>query len=186
LTHGIVAGAMFLLIGFLFSRTGSTKFADLGGLKARMPVFAALFLIVMLGSVGLPGTNGFVSEFLTLLGSFQGGCANVAGLNAGFASVAAGGVVLAAVYLLLMFQRTFYGAEKPSLASLTDLKPWEAALGAGLAALIVVTGLAPTILTKPMESSIDVTRKMALEAPGNRPVWQAGYANVARGATAQR
>jgi NADH-quinone oxidoreductase subunit M len=107
-------------------------------------------------------------------------------LNAGFASVAAGGVVLAAVYLLLMFQRTFYGAEKPSLASLTDLKPWEAALGAGLAALIVVTGLAPTILTKPMESSIDVTRKMALEAPGNRPVWQAGYANVARGATAQR
>ena len=188
LTHGIIAGAMFLLIGFIFTRTGSTKFADLGGLKARMPVFAAIFLIVMLGSVGLPGTSGFVSEFLTLLGSFDSGYGGLAGLSAAFAAVAAFGVVLAAVYLLLMFQKTFYGPEKPSLAGLSDLKPWEAGLGAALAALIILTGFAPNLLTKPMESSIEVTRQMALTAAGKRPVWQSANSkpNVARGATAAR
>src|SRR5262244_3036171 len=101
-------------------------FKEFGGLKARMPIYAAIFLIVMLSSVGLPGTNGFVGEFLAMMGAFEASFANMFGLNISFAVLAGAGVILAAVYLLWMFQKMFYGpVTNEENRRLKDLKAWE-------------------------------------------------------------
>ncbi|MBI4417906.1 MAG: NADH-quinone oxidoreductase subunit M, partial [Ignavibacteriales bacterium] len=103
--HGLSTGALFLIVGMIYDRAHTRQIADFGGVAGVMPVFAAIFLIISLSSIGLPGLNGFVGEFLILLGSF-----NSAVLDArGFAVVAALGVVVAAVYLLWMYQRVMFG-----------------------------------------------------------------------------
>jgi NADH-quinone oxidoreductase subunit M len=98
--HGILTGALFLLVGFLYERTHTRQIADMGGLAKPMPILAAFFLIFTLGSLGLPGLNGFVGEFLSLLGVFH--------YNYAWGAVAAVGVILAACYLLWMFQRVLF------------------------------------------------------------------------------
>ena len=171
--HGIVTSALFLLVGFLFVRTGETKFSAFGGLKAQMPVFAALFLVAMLAGVGLPGTNGFVGEFLALLGGFESGYAGKFGLSIGFTIAAAGGVVLAAAYLLYMYQQVFYGPITNALnRRLRDLKTWEAVTVGVLVVVILWGGLYPSTFTKPMEASAQAARLMAIGPAGARPIWQ--------------
>ena len=170
LNHGISATALFLLIGFLAQRRGSTMLKDFGGLKAKMPIFAALFLIAMLSSVGLPGTNGFVGEFLALTGAFQAGYANTFSL--GLVIVAAFGVVLAAAYLLYMFQQVFYGEiDKDENRVLPDLKRSEIALAGVLVIFIFWGGLAPNTFLKPMQASVDAMILMADAKAGKRPQW---------------
>jgi NADH-quinone oxidoreductase subunit M len=172
INHGITTSALFLLVGFLFVRQGSTKFADLGGLKAQMPVFAALFLLSMLASVGLPGTNGFIGEFLSLLGTFESGYAGKFGLNAGYAAAAGVGVILAAVYLLYMFQQIFYGEnDNPINRRLRDLKTWEVSVVSVLVVLIFWGGLYPSTFTKPMEASAQAARMMVINPVGQKPIW---------------
>jgi NADH-quinone oxidoreductase subunit M len=172
LNHGVSTTAMFLLVGFFAVRRGSTKFADMGGLKAQMPVFAGLFLIAMLANVGLPGTNGFIGEFLSLMGAFESGFFGLNGLTAAFAVAACGGVVLSAVYLLYMYQQAFYGPNRdPQNRRLKDLKTWETAVGGVLVVLILWGGLYPTTFIKPMEASLQASRLMALSPAGKRPVW---------------
>lgn len=172
INHGITTGALFLLVGFFAVRRGTTLFKDMGGLKAQMPVYAALFLLAMLGSVSLPGTNGFVGEFLALLGAFESGYANLAGLNVGFAVVAGAGVVLAAVYLLYMFQQIFYGPNvNPENRRLRDIKPWETGLAAILVVFILWGGLYPTTFLRPMEASVQAARLMATGPANLRPAW---------------
>jgi NADH-quinone oxidoreductase subunit M len=179
LNHGITASMLFLLVGFIYQRRGTTQFRDYGGLKAQMPVFAALFLIGLLGSVGLPGTNGFVGEFLAMMGMFQSGFQGFAGLGIGFAAVAGVGTILGAVYLLYMFQQVFYGPiDNPMNRRLRDLKPWEIGLSGVLAAFVIWGGLAPTSFTRPMEASLDATRRMATEPAGQRPSWGTPAPNV--------
>ena len=170
LSHGISATILFLLIGYLAERRGSTKMEDFGGLKAQMPIFAAIFLIGMLSSVGLPGTNGFVGEFLALLGAFQAGYANT--ISLGLVVVAGFGVVLAAVYLLYMFQKVFYGEiTSEQNRGLTDLKKPEIALAGLLLLFIFWGGLFPNTFLKPMEASVNSTIMMANERAGYRPQW---------------
>lgn len=172
LTHGITASMLFLLVGFLFQRRGTTEMAAFGGLKAQMPVFAALFLVAMLGSVGLPGTNGFVGEFLALLGSFEAGFNGVAGLNVGYAVAAGLGTVLGAVYLLYMFQQVFYGPVHHAVnRRLRDLKPWEIGLATVLALFVLWGGMAPSVFTDPMTASLESTRLMATSPEGQRPTF---------------
>ncbi len=101
INHGISTGALFLLVGVIYDRRHTRDVGDFGGIAKVMPLYATLFLIIALSSIGLPGTNGFVGEFLILLGTFAA--------NSWYAVLATSGVILAAVYLLWMYQRVFFG-----------------------------------------------------------------------------
>lgn len=173
LAHGISTGALFLLVGLIYERRHTRLFKEFGGLKAQMPIYAAIFLIVMLSSVGLPGTNGFIGEFLALLGGFQSTFNQMFGMNVWLSVIAGTGVILAAVYLLWMFQKTFYGPNvNPENRRLRDLKKWEIVLCGTLLVFIFWGGLYPNTFLHPMESSVGAARMMALNAPGMRPSWK--------------
>ncbi len=170
INHGISTGALFLMVGMIYERTHTRLFKDYSGLKRQMPMFAMLFLIIMLSSVGLPSMNGFIGEFLTLLGAFQAGFEGAVPM---WMPIAAGaGVVLAAVYLLWMFQRVFYGPnDKPVIKRLRDIKPWEQASVWLLVVFVFWAGLYPTFFTQKMEASINAVRHQTLLPQGERPTW---------------
>ncbi|MBX3110998.1 MAG: NADH-quinone oxidoreductase subunit M [Fimbriimonadaceae bacterium] len=169
LNHGISTGALFLLIGLLYERIHTREFKAMGGLKAQMPVYAALFLIVMLSSVGLPGLNGFVGEFLAMAGGFQRTFADGHHLLYIFAGI---GVILAAVYLLWMFQKLFYGQiTNPTLKGLKDLKPWEIGLVSVFIVFIFWGGVMPNTFMKSTEAALDATRQMVVNRENARPLW---------------
>jgi NADH-quinone oxidoreductase subunit M len=151
INHGLSTGALFLLVGMIYDRRHTRMIADFGGVAKVMPVFAAFFMVVMLSSVGLPGLNGFVGEFLILLGAFK---SSFLGSRV-FSIVAATGVILAAVYLLWSYQRVFFGKlEKPENASLRDLNLREWAVLVPIVIFIVWIGLYPqTFLEKSALSS---------------------------------
>lgn len=172
LNHGISTGALFLLIGLIYERRHTRLFSEYGGLKAQMPIYAAIFLVVMLSSVGLPGTNGFIGEFLAMMGAFEASVNGMFGLNVAYAVLAGVGVVLAAVYLLWMFQKMFYGPNiNPENQRLRDIKGWEVAMCVPFVVLIFWGGFYPNTFLKPMEKAIAATRMMALNPAGQRPVW---------------
>jgi len=172
LNHAIITGGLMVLLGFLYERRKSQQLADFGGLKAQMPMFAALFLILTLASLGLPGTNGFIGEFLALMGTFEAGFRNPLQPNFTMAALAAVGVILAAVYMLYMFQRLFYGKiEDPENRRLPDLLSWESALVGCLVILVIWGGLYPSTFLRPMEASLQASRLMATAPSGQRPVW---------------
>jgi NADH-quinone oxidoreductase subunit M len=172
LNHGISTGALFLLIGLIYERRHTRKFSDYGGLKAQMPIYAWIFLVVMLSSVGLPGTNGFIGEFLAMLGAFESGYLGLYGLGIIVPVLAGIGVIIAAVYLLWMFQKMFYGPNNnPENQRLKDLKPWEIAMCGTLLVFVFWGGFYPNTFLKPMEESIKATRQMALAGAGERPTW---------------
>ena len=100
-SHGVSTGALFMLVGMLYERRHTRLISEFGGLATSVPVYSTFFLIVVLSSLGLPLLNGFVGEFLIIVGSYY--------RHAAYAALAAAGVVLAAVYLLWMYQRVFYG-----------------------------------------------------------------------------
>jgi NADH-quinone oxidoreductase subunit M len=139
--HGITAGALFLIVGIIEARRGTRRINELGGLWEQMPVFGRIFLIVTLSSIALPLTNGFVGEFLILLGAFQ--AFPLA------AAIATTGVIWSAVYMLWMFQRVMYGpVDKPATRRLRDLSTGELALLIPFVILIFVFGLFPTLFSK--------------------------------------
>lgn len=136
INHGLSTGALFLLVGMIYERRQTRLIADYGGLWKAVPLFSVLFLIVTLSSIGLPGTNGFVGEFLILVGAFQGW--RVLGI------IGATGIVLAAVYMLWMYQRVFLGPlDNPKNQALADLNLREIVTLAPLMALIVFIGWYP-------------------------------------------
>ena len=102
LSHGVVSGALFLCVGVVYDRMHTREIAAYGGLVNRMPVYAACFMVFTLANVGLPGTSGFVGEFLTMLGAFQ--------VNNWVAIFAATGVILSAAYALYLYRRVIFGA----------------------------------------------------------------------------
>ncbi|MCC6687385.1 MAG: NADH-quinone oxidoreductase subunit M, partial [Fimbriimonadaceae bacterium] len=172
LNHGVSTGALFLMIGLLYERRHTRLFKDFGGLKAQMPIYAALFLIVMLSSVGLPGTNGFVGEFLALMGAFQAGFAGMNGLTIVLPAIATTGVIVAAIYLLILFKDMFYGPNhNPENQRLKDIKPWEVVLIAPFIVLILWGGLQPKIFLDRMDVSLNAARLMATSPAGQRPSW---------------
>ena len=111
--HGISTGALFLLVGMIYERRHTREIAELKGLQKSAPILAGVFTVVMLSSIGLPGLNGFVGEFLILLGSFL--------THRWWAVVAAVGVILAALYLLWAYQRVFHGEPDEDNAAMPDL-----------------------------------------------------------------
>ena len=147
INHGLSTGALFLLFGMLYERRHTRLIADFGGVAKVMPIYAAFFLIVMFSSVGLPGLNGFVGEFLILVGAFQA--------NVWYAAFAATGVVLSAIYLLWMYQRAMNGPiTNEETKRLRDLSPREIALLVALVIFIVWIGVYPKTFLDPIQASV--------------------------------
>ncbi len=157
LAHGLSTGALFMVVGMLYERCHTRRIEDFGGLWQQMPVLGALFLVVTLASIGLPGLNGFVGEFLILVGAFRS--MPVA------AGVALLGVVLGAAYMLRMFQRVMFGPlTRPENSRLLDLSRREFGVLVPVVVLIIIMGVYPRPFLKTMEAS--VARTMATVAAG--------------------
>jgi NADH-quinone oxidoreductase subunit M len=147
LAHGVSTGALFLIVGMLSDRRHTRLISEFGGLKRVMPHLAAAFLVITLASIGLPGLNGFVGEFLILLGAFR--------WDSLYAAFAATGVILSAVYMLWMFQRVNYGPVlNPKNAALPDLTHREWWVIGPTVVLAVFMGVLPGVFLRPMELSV--------------------------------
>jgi NADH-quinone oxidoreductase subunit M len=147
ISHGLSTGALFLAVGVIYERTHTRKIADMGGLARVMPIYAVILMVVMLSSVGLPGLNGFVGEFLILLGTFQ--------VMPWVAVFAALGVIFAAVYLLWMYQRVMFGpVTNPKNEKLLDMNGREVAMFLPLLLFIVWIGVYPGTFLSRMEGAI--------------------------------
>jgi len=162
LNHGLITSGLFLLVGIGYERTHDREIAKLGGWAVRTPVYAALFGFFLFASVGLPGLSGFAGEFLVLLGAFIA--------NPMVAGASTFVMILAAVYLLYMYQRVFTGPLSPFLkglgSHLTDVTPTEILTLAPLAAMIVVFGVMPTILTSSFAQSVQRFLMLAISTVG--------------------
>jgi NADH-quinone oxidoreductase subunit M len=136
ISHGIVSGALFLSVGIVYDRMHTREIAAYGGLADRMPIYAFVFMVFTLANVGLPGTSGFIGEFLTLLGTFR--------VNSVVAFFATFGIILSALYALTLYRHIIFGKlEKPSLAKIADMNPREIAVMAPLVILTIVLGFYP-------------------------------------------
>jgi len=144
--HGISTGALFILVGWVYERRHTRQIAELSGLQKSAPKMTAVFTLVMLSSVGLPGLNGFVGEFLILLGAFSSA--------RWWAVVAVSGVILAALYLLWAYQRSFHGKAEGENLDMPDLKISEMLSIAPLLILIVLMGIFPNYVLERIEPSV--------------------------------
>jgi NADH-quinone oxidoreductase subunit M len=148
INHGISTGALFLIVGFIYERRHTRLITDFGGLSKQMPIFATVFMIVTFSSVGLPGTNGFVGEFLILLGAFESQLR-------WWTIIATSGVILSAVYMLWVFQRVMFGElDNPKNQKLLDLNAREIAIMVPLLVLIFFMGLYPKPFIDKMDPAI--------------------------------
>jgi NADH-quinone oxidoreductase subunit M len=135
-SHGVVSAALFLCVGVVYDRMHSREISAYGGLVNRMPVYAAVFMVFTLANVGLPGTSGFIGEFLALLGTFK--------VNVVVATLATLGVILSACYALWLYRKVIFGTlDKPSLAGITDVSVREIAVFAPLIILTILLGVYP-------------------------------------------
>ena len=166
LSHGIISSALFLVVGVVYDRIHSRDIARYGGLVHRMPVYALVFMLFMLGSVGLPGTSGFVGEFLVLVGAFQ--------VNTWVAFLATTGIILGAAYMLWLYRRVIFGTlTKDELKNILDLSPREIAVFAPLVVIMLWMGIYPSSFIDVMDASVVSLvdqHKAALAALGSLPV----------------
>jgi NADH-quinone oxidoreductase subunit M len=148
INHGLSTGALFLLVGMIYERRHTRLISDFGGLAKQIPIFTTFFMIVTLSSIGLPGLNGFIGEFLILLGTFL--------RSKVYGVLAASGVILAAVYMLWMFQRVMFGKlDKPENQNLTDLTKREIWVLAPIVVFIILIGVYPNAFLKKMEPTVE-------------------------------
>jgi NADH-quinone oxidoreductase subunit M len=146
--HGISTGALFLLVGMIYERRHTRLIADFGGLAGVMPIFTVCFMVITLSSIGLPGTNGFIGEFLILLGTFR--------VNTVYAVLAATGVILAAIYMLWMFQRVMFGKiTHDESKNIKDLNLRETLILVPLIILVFIIGFYPKPILNKMEASVN-------------------------------
>jgi NADH-quinone oxidoreductase subunit M len=134
-SHGIVSGALFLCVGIVYDRMHTREIAAYGGLVNRMPLYALVFMVFTMANVGLPGTSGFVGEFMTLIGTFK--------VSIPTATFATTGVILSAAYALWLYRKVIFGPLKPSLASIKDLTFREGLTLMPLVALTILFGVYP-------------------------------------------
>ncbi len=170
LSHGIVSAALFLCVGVVYDRMHTREISAYGGLVNRMPVYAFCFMIFTMANVGLPGTSGFVGEFLTLLASFKA--------NTWVAFFATTGVILSAAYALYLYRRMVFGViEKPKLKVIADMTPREVAFMVPLVILTILFGIYPAPILDVTAKSVnqlverhDAAVKKARAATGSRVV----------------
>jgi NADH-quinone oxidoreductase subunit M len=152
LSHGLVSGALFLCVGVVYDRLHTREIASYGGLSNNMPGYALLFMLFTMASVGLPGTPGFVGEFLALVGAYQA--------SSWAAFFVTTGIILGAAYMLLLYWRMAFGAARtPQAATLPDLSPREWAIFVPIAAAVLWMGVYPESFLAPMRG--DVTALVA-------------------------
>ena len=147
LNHGLSTGLLFFAIGMLYERTHTRDMADMGGLAKVTPWIAATFLVASLSSIGLPGLNNFVGEFLVILGSF--------GADRVLGTVAVAGVVLAAIYMLWAYQKTFHGPERAERRGLADMLPRELVAVVPIVAAMLVLGVHPNVALDRIDPSTE-------------------------------
>ncbi|MBT8456054.1 MAG: NADH-quinone oxidoreductase subunit M, partial [Alphaproteobacteria bacterium] len=148
LSHGFISGALFLCVGVIYDRMHTREIDAYGGLVNRMPAYALIFMLFTMANVGLPGTSGFVGEFLTLMGVFQ--------VNTWVAAVAATGVILSAAYALWLYRRVVMGdLIKESLKSITDMTLRERAIFAPLVFMTLLLGVYPSLVTDVIGPSVE-------------------------------
>ena len=147
LSHGVVSAALFLVVGVVYDRMHTREIARYGGIADVMPKYAAVFMVFMLASAGLPGTSGFVGEFLALVGTFQ--------VNTWTAFLATTGMILGAAYMLYLYRRVVFGtATKEDVRAMPDLSLREVAIFAPMIAVVLWMGIYPVSFLKPMQPSI--------------------------------
>jgi NADH-quinone oxidoreductase subunit M len=140
LSHGFISGALFLAVGVIYDRMHTREIDAYGGLVIRMPAYAAVFMLFTMANVGLPGTSGFVGEFLTLSGIFQ--------VNTWVAAVATSGVILSAAYALWLYRRVVFGdLIRESLKGIADMDRRERAIFAPLVVMTILLGVYPSLVT---------------------------------------
>ncbi len=146
-SHGIVSGALFLCVGVVYDRMHTREIAAYGGLVERMPLYAVAFMVFTMANVGLPGTSGFVGEFLTLLGTFK--------VNIPVATLATLGVILSAGYALWLYRKVVFGKlEKPALMNIRDVGPREIAILLPLVVLTILFGVYPKPILDMSQASV--------------------------------
>ena len=160
--HGVSTGALFLLVGMIYERRHTRQIADLKGIQSVAPIFSAAFMIVMLSSIGVPGLNGFVGEYLILIGSFMSA--------RWYVVIAATGVILAALYLLWAYQRVFHGEPDEDNKTFAELKLKEALVLLPFIGVIVFAGVYPKPMLERIEPAVDalithVEAKTGYESP---------------------
>jgi len=146
INHGIVTGALFLSVGIVYDRTHTRKIADYGGLATVMPIYAAFFMVFTLASIGLPATNGFIGEFLILLGGFTK--SKLAGV------LASTGIIIGAAYMLWLYQRIFFVEVNPKVVGLSDMGIRETITLIPLIILVFWIGIYPNIFLGFMHASV--------------------------------
>jgi NADH-quinone oxidoreductase subunit M len=163
LSHGVSTGALFLFVGMIYERRHTRMISDFGGLARPMPWFSALFVIASLSSIGLPFLNGFVGEFLIMLGAWTSSAVQ----HAWIVTMLAGtGVIWAAVYMLWMLQRVVFGTNTSDAnAKLTDLNLREFALVMPLLALMLFMGVYPAPFLNRTRASIEAARRVLVGSP---------------------
>jgi NADH-quinone oxidoreductase subunit M len=148
LSHGIVSGALFLCVGVVYDRLHTREIARYGGLVQNMPRYAFVFMVMMLASVGLPGTSGFVGEFLILIGTFQD--------NTWVAFLATIGIILGAAYMLWLYRRVIFGKiTREDVKSMLDLSPREVAIFAPLVLVVLWMGIYPSSFLNVISVSVE-------------------------------
>jgi NADH-quinone oxidoreductase subunit M len=167
ISHGLVSGALFLCVGVVYDRMHTRDIAAYGGLVNRMPLYAVAFMVFTMANVGLPGTSGFVGEFLSLVGAFRA--------NPWVAFFATIGLILSAPYMLWLYSRVLYGPlEKPGLRTMADLDRREIAILAPLVLLVIYYGVQPQPILDSFAASTDaLVRGVAAALP---PTKTAGIA----------
>jgi NADH-quinone oxidoreductase subunit M len=147
LSHGVVSAALFLCVGVIYDRLHTREIARYGGLVNNMPRYALAFMIFMLASVGLPGTSGFVGEFLSLIGAYQ--------VNTWVAFLATTGLILGAAYMLYLYRRVVFGTiTKDDVRTMLDLSPREVLIFAPMIAVVLWMGIYPSSFLRPMQPSL--------------------------------
>jgi NADH-quinone oxidoreductase subunit M len=148
LSHGVVSAALFLIVGVVYDRIHSREINDYGGLVGRMPKYALIFMIFMLASIGLPGTSGFIGEFLVLVGAFKA--------NTWVAFFATMGLVLSAAYMLYLYRRIIFGVlSKENLKTIMDVNAREIAIFAPLILIVIIMGIYPSLFLDVMHVSVE-------------------------------
>ncbi len=176
LSHGIISGALFLCVGVVYDRMHTREIAAYGGLVDRMPLYAAAFMVFTLANVGLPGTTGFVGEFLTLLGTFR--------VAIPVAFLATIGTILSAAYALWLYRKVIYGRlVKPALMTILDLDGREMAVLAPLVVLTILFGVAPKPVLDLSQASVAALLDNYHQALGTRAA-AAGHATMTTTAAA--